>query len=81
VQGFGHSLKVKALYGLSGVAMAKLWKNIGRKAMTRMMDRVGGKLISGIADTSADAPSARFAPKRNLYEEMKKAEEQVPSEE
>jgi len=54
--------------------MARLWKNLGRKAMTRMMDKVGGKLVSGIADTSADAPSAGYAPKRNLYAELKKAE-------
>ena len=41
-----------------------------RKAVTRLMDRVGGKLVSGMADTSADAPSARFEPKRDLYSQM-----------
>ena len=38
------------------------------------MDKVGSKVVSGIADTSADAPSARFEPKRDLYRQMKEGE-------
>ena len=34
------------------------------------MDRVGSKLVSRIADTSADAPSSFHEPKRNVYEQM-----------
>ena len=40
---------------------------LAKKAMTRLMDRVGGKLVSGMADTSSDAPDSRFKPKRDLY--------------
>ena len=56
---------------------------IAKKAMTRVMDRVGGKLVSGIADTSADAPASRFEPKRDLYRKMKEGqgEEEDSSEE
>jgi len=48
----------------------RLLKNVVKKSWTRAMDKVGGKLVSGMADTSSDAPSARFEPKRNLYEQM-----------
>ena len=34
------------------------------------MSRIGGGLVSGMADTSADAPSGGFQPKRNRYAEM-----------
>jgi hypothetical protein len=34
------------------------------------MDRVGSKLVSGIADTSSDAPDARYKPKRDLYSKI-----------
>ena len=40
---------------------------LAKKAVTRLMDRVGGKLVSGMADTSSDAPDSRFKPKRDLY--------------
>ena len=43
---------------------------MAKKAITRLMDRVGGKLVSGMADTSADAPDSRFKPKRDLYAKM-----------
>ncbi len=43
---------------------------LARKAVTRLMDRVGGKLVSGLADTSSDAPDSRFKPKRDLYSKM-----------
>jgi len=45
-------------------------KGVAKKAVTRLMDRVGGKLVSGIADTSSDAPDSRFKPKRDLYSTM-----------
>ena len=52
--------------------MAGIFKKVGKRAWVKVMDRVGGRLVSGMADTSADAPSARFEPKRNLYEKMQK---------
>ena len=45
----------------------RMAKGVAKKAMTRLMDRVGGKLVSGMADTSSDAPDSRFKPKRDLY--------------
>ena len=50
-------------------------RNVVKKSWTRAMDRVGGKLVSGMADTSSDAPSARFEPKRKLYEQMQNEQE------
>ena len=41
-----------------------------RKGMTKLMDRVGSKLVSGMADTSSDAPNAFHKPKRNVYASM-----------
>ena len=41
-----------------------------KKAWIRVMDRLGGKLVSGMTDTSSDAPDARFEPKRDLYSKM-----------
>lgn len=52
---------------------------MAKKALTRFMDRVGSKLVSGMADTSADAPDSRFKPKRDLYAKMV-AEEQETAE-
>ena len=52
----------------------RLLKKIARGAMTRVLDRVGGKVVSGMADTSSDAPSSVFEPKRRLYEELQKEE-------
>ena len=45
----------------------RMAKGVAKKAITRLMDRVGGKLVSGMADTSSDAPDSRFKPKRDLY--------------
>jgi len=47
-----------------------------RKAVTRLMDKVGGRLVSGMADTSSDAPASRFKPKRDLYAKMAAEKEQ-----
>ena len=41
-----------------------------RRASTKFMDQVGSKLVSRMADTSSDAPSAFHEPKRNLYAQM-----------
>ncbi|MCB9778280.1 MAG: hypothetical protein H6742_06935 [Alphaproteobacteria bacterium] len=48
----------------------KLLKGLGKRAMTKAMDRVGGRLVSRIADTSADAPSSFTKPKRDVYRHM-----------
>ena len=52
----------------------KLLGKVAKKAVTRLMDKVGSKVVSGIADTSADAPSAHFEPKRDLYRKMRAGE-------
>lgn len=52
-------------------ALAKrLFRRASKKASERFMSRIGGGLVSGMADTSADAPSGGFQPKRNRYAEM-----------
>jgi hypothetical protein len=56
--------------GKSSLA-GRMAKGMAKKAVTRFMDRVGGKVVSGMADTSADAPDSRFKPKRDLYSKMK----------
>ena len=48
----------------------RIVKVAARRAWTRFMDRVGGKVVAGMADTSSDAPDARYPPKRNLYAKM-----------
>lgn len=47
-----------------------LFKSAARGVYTRFMDKVGGKLVAGIADTSSDAPDAYFVPKRDVYAQM-----------
>ncbi|MBM75736.1 MAG: hypothetical protein CMK59_10075 [Proteobacteria bacterium] len=49
-------------------------KKISKKAITRIMDKVGGRLVSTMADTSSDAPNAFHKPKRDLYSTMHKNE-------
>lgn len=49
---------------------ARILKSITKKAWTRFLDKFGGQLVSGMADTSADAPSAGYAPKRDVYRKM-----------
>ena len=53
---------------------ARMFKTTARRAWTRVMDRVGGKFVAGIADTSSDAPDAHYKPKRNLYAQMQEEE-------
>ena len=47
-----------------------------RRATTKFMDQVGSKLVSRMADTSSDAPSAFHEPKRDLYAQMYPTETQ-----
>ena len=49
-------------------------KRAGRKIKTRLMDQMGSQLVSRIADTSADAPSAYYKPKRDVYRKMQEEE-------
>lgn len=52
-------------------ALAKnLARAAARRIYHRLMDRVGGKLVAGMADTSADAPNAFYEPKRDVYREI-----------
>ena len=53
-----------------GSLAGRMAKGMAKKAVTRFMDRVGGKVVSGMTDTSSDAPDARFKPKRDLYSKM-----------
>jgi len=50
-------------------------KKMTQRVWTKLMDRVGGRLVSGMADTSADAPSAFHKPKRDIYRKMKAGED------
>lgn len=59
---------------------SKLIRGLTRKAVTRAMDQVGGKLVSRIADTSSDAPSAFHEPKRDVYRHMKDGRLAAPPE-
>lgn len=45
-------------------------KTLGQRVWTRLMDRVGSRVVEGIADTSSDAPNAFHKPKRDLYRQM-----------
>lgn len=47
-----------------------------KRAWSKIMDRIGGRLVSGMADTSSDAPNARFAPKRDVYRHMEEEKAQ-----
>ncbi len=50
--------------------VGRMLKTAARRVWTQIMDRVGGKFVAGFADTSSDAPDARYQPKRNLYAQM-----------
>lgn len=45
-------------------------RSLGQRVWTRLMDRVGSRVVSGIADTSSDAPNAFHKPKRDVYRQM-----------
>ena len=63
-----------------GSLASRMAKGMAKKAVTRLMDRVGGKVVSGMTDTSSDAPDSRFKPKRDLYSQMM-ADEDNPEKE
>lgn len=45
----------------------KVVKMVLRKVSTKLMDKVGSKIVSGMADTSSDAPNAFYKPKRDVH--------------
>ncbi len=57
-----------------GVVMRALRRGL-RRAWTKAMDRLGGRLVSGMADTSSDAPAAAYQPKRDLYAQLQREAE------
>ena len=58
----------------------KIVKSTLKRIYTRLMDRVGGKVVSNIADTSSDAPNAFYVPKRDLYAKLSEEEGGRPAE-
>lgn len=60
--------------------VTKTLKRASEKLRNRLMDQVGGQLVSRIADTSADAPSAHFQPKRDVYRKIREEEEAAKAE-
>ena len=48
-----------------------------RKGLTKIMDRFGSKIVSGMADTSSDAPNAFHKPKRDVYSSMVENQEKT----
>lgn len=50
-------------------------KTAARGLYTRLMDKVGGKVVAGFADTSSDAPDAYYEPKRDVYAQMVEEEQ------
>ena len=47
----------------------KITKKILKQTITRFMDRIGSKIVSGMADTSSDAPNSFHEPKRQVYKD------------
>ena len=52
-------------------AATRILRRAAKRTATKLMDKVGQRLVSGLADTSSDAPNAAYAPKRDLYSKMK----------
>lgn len=52
--------------------LQRIIKTTIKRVSTQIMDRLGSKIVSGMADTSSDAPSASYKPKRDVYEQYKK---------
>ena len=48
----------------------KLLRGTAKGLYTRLMDKVGSRVVAVATDTSSDAPDAFYAPKRNLYAQM-----------
>lgn len=51
-----------------------------KRFVTKLMDKVGSKVVAGMADTSSDAPNAFHKPKRNAYAQMKAKESSTATE-
>ena len=60
--------------------IGRIIKTFLRRASTKFMDKVGSKVVSGMTDTSSDAPSAFYEPKRDAYEKMKQAQDKSSGE-
>ena len=58
------------------MASGGIVKTLGTKVWTKFMDKVGSRLVSGMADTSSDAPNASHKPKRNVYAQMEEEKAQ-----
>jgi len=54
----------------------RILRRLAKTASERIMSIIGGRMVSGMADTSSDAPSGGYEPKRNRYAEMQ-AEQQA----
>ena len=50
-----------------------------KKSVTRFLDRIGSKVVSGMADTSSDAPNSFHKPKRQVYKDYVKSQDSVKS--
>lgn len=50
---------------------SRILRRAAKRTATKLMDKFGQRLVSGMADTSSDAPNAAYAPKRDLYSKMK----------
>ena len=55
-------------------ATTRMLRRVSRRAATRLVGKVGKRLVAGMADTSSDAPDAAFKPKRDLYAKMQAGE-------
>ena len=63
---------------LNGVTMRILLivvRKLGKRFAVKVMDKLGGQVVSTMADTSSDAPNAFHKPKRDLYSKMHSEEQ------
>ena len=51
--------------------LQRIIKTTIKRVGTKIMDKLGSKIVSGMADTSSDAPAASYKPKRDVYEQYK----------
>ncbi len=49
---------------------SQILRSTVKRSWNRMIGKLGERFVSGLADTSADAPDAFYEPKRDLYREM-----------
>ena len=54
-----------------------LTKKMLKKSVTRFLDRIGSKVVSGMADTSSDAPNSFHKPKRQVYKDYVKTQDSI----